>query len=49
MVTFALSWSLLLKLEEGPVEVTTPDVDALTAFFFPLSGGLTPFPFPPIF
>ena len=26
--------------------VTTPDVDAVTALFFPLLGGLLPFPFP---
>ena len=45
VVTFSLSWNLLLKLEEGPAEVTAPDVDTLIAFF-PLSGGLTPFPFP---
>ena len=35
VVTFTLSWSLLLRLAEGPAEVTAPDVDALTAFFFP--------------
>ena len=38
-VTFALLWSLLLKFEEGPVGITTPDVDTFTALFFTLLGG----------
>ena len=45
-VTFALSWILPLKFVEGPAEVTTPNADDFTAFVFPLSGGLLPFPFP---
>ena len=47
-VTLALSRSLLLKLVEGPAKVTVPDVE-ITTCFFPLSVGLTPFPFPTSF
>ena len=47
-VSFALSYNLLLKLEEGPAKVVVLAVD-LTTFFFPFSSGLIPFPFPLIF
>ena len=42
-VCFALSCNLLLRLAEGLAEVVALAV-VLTTFFFPFSGGLTPFP-----
>ena len=42
-VCFALSCYLLLRLAEGLAEVAALAV-VLATFFFPLLGGLTPFP-----
>ena len=49
-VTLALSQSLFLRLEEGPVEVEDTGLGVeMTTCFFPLSAGLVFFPFPTIF
>ena len=42
-VCFALSCNLLLRLAEVLAKVVATAV-VLTMFFFPFSGGLTPFP-----
>ena len=47
-VTFALLWSLLLKFEEGPAGVTTPDVDVLHHFSLLYQVAYYPFLFQPI-